>query len=89
MASKSPRPPYTPQAAQRLADLYVRRFKTQDNDWASVGRAPGKWDSAAWDAYYEDAEEGRSRGNPTSRAARTFNEDVLYLEDEPTSKDWW
>lgn len=59
MARKKDRPPYTPEAAQRLAAMYVRRFRTPNNEWASVARAPGSMSSEGWASYYDDEDPGR------------------------------
>ena len=77
MARKKDRPPYTTEAAQRLADLYVRRFGTPNNEWASVARAPGSMSAEGWAAYYDDEDPGRY-----GKTGRGVNENMA----DPS---WW
>ncbi len=76
--------PFTPEAAQRLADLWHRRFHTPDNPWADLARLPENpnMGSEGWSAYYgafEDDDPGRwaGRSNPRTRSNKSFNGDAL------------
>ena len=73
-SKKTERREYDDEAAQRLCAEYIRVFKPkwanvgQDNEWADIPRAPSKWGTEAWGAYYggEPAvqAEGRQITNP-------------------------
>ena len=71
-SKKTERREYDDEAAQRLCAEYIRVFKPkwanvgQDNEWADIPRAPSKWGTEAWSAYYEAeySAEGRQTTNP-------------------------
>ena len=56
--ARKPKPEYTPEALERLADLYVQRFKKprywDANPYGDIPRAPGTKDADYWTAYYDD-----------------------------------
>lgn len=77
--------PFTPEAAQRLADLWWRRWHTNDNPWGDLPRMPSNPNMGpeGWGAYYgayEEDDPGRwmGRGNPRARHAKTFNDNDYW-----------
>jgi hypothetical protein len=72
MAKKTERTEYTPEVVDRLVKEYFRRFKSKNNEWADVPRAPGNMSAEGWGAYYDDPEPGKY-----GRGSRS----VEFLED--------
>lgn len=67
MKSPKTRPPFTPEAAQRLADEYVNRFKAphweESHPYASIPRAPGTWDAEQWGSYWHGSGDNPGSGD--------------------------